>query len=167
MKNSLNYSKRIWIPVAVSILVILAVLFYFYNKNIIASRVEAEQEKQDILLLVKGFGDTLKMVSITAPDDIAAKSIEEHYSDFVTPELLKMWQSDPKSAPGRTLSSPWPERIDVISIQANDDGTYTVSGEIVEVTIQNGDAAIKYPVTLEVLKQNNQWRISRMEIKEE
>ncbi len=165
MKNSSNSNKRIWIPV-VSILVLLAVLFYIHESSntITGSRVE---EEQDILLLVKDFGDTLKMVSITAPDDIAAKSIEEHYSDFVTPELLKIWQSDPKSAPGRTLSSPWPERIDVISIEANDDGKYVVSGEIVEVTMQNGEAAVKYPVTLEVIKQNDEWRISSMEIKKE
>ncbi|MDD4766113.1 MAG: M56 family metallopeptidase [Desulfotomaculaceae bacterium] len=123
-----------------------------------------KQDKQDVLSLVENFGDMLKMVTLTAPQDIVAKSIEEHYSGYVTPELLAMWQSDPLSAPGRTLSSPWPDRIEITDITFGD-GEYTVSGAIIEVTsteLQNGGAAAKYPVTLLIIKQDDRWLISNV-----
>jgi len=124
----------------------------------------------DVLSLVEDFGKALKAVTLTAPQDIAAESIEEHYSEYITPELLAMWQSDPQNAPGRTLSSPWPDRIEVTDITPKNDGEYTVSGEIIEVTsndLQNGGAAAKYPVTLIVTRQDDRWFISSVTISSE
>lgn len=122
-----------------------------------------QSDKQEILTLVNSFGQALKSVTLTAPDDIAAKNIEEHYSKYVTPELLSLWQADPQKAPGRKLSSPWPDRIDITGIGPVGDEEYTVSGEIIEVTsteLQNGTAAAKYPVTMRITKRDNRWLIS-------
>ncbi len=127
------------------------------NKELSAS------DKQDVLALVENFGEMLKMVALTAPEDIAAGNIEEFYSEFVTQELLTLWKSNPQNAPGRKLSSPWPDRIEVADIKSVGDEEYTVFGEIIEVTsaeLQNGRAAAKYPVTLMVTKRDDRWLIS-------
>jgi len=124
----------------------------------------------DVLSLVENFGKALKAVTLTAPQDVAAESIKEHYSEYVTPELLAKWQSDPQNAPGRALSSPWPDRIEITGIMPTNDGEYTVSGEIIEVTsteLANGGAAAKYPVTLIITKQGDQWLISGVTILDE
>ncbi len=126
-----------------------------------------KQDKQDVLSLVENFGETLKKVTLTAPEDIAAESIKEYYSEYVTQELLALWQSEPQNAPGRTVSSPWPDRIEITDITSAGDGEYIVSGEIIEVTnteLQNGGAAAKYPVTLRITKQDNRWLISDVTI---
>jgi beta-lactamase regulating signal transducer with metallopeptidase domain len=128
-----------------------------------ANKEPSDSDKQDVLSLVENFGETLKMVTLTAPKDIAADNIEEYYSEFVTPELLTLWMSNPQNAPGRTVSSPWPDRIEVTDIKSAGNGKYNISGEIIEVTsakLQNGGAAAKYPVTLTVSKQHDRWLIS-------
>lgn len=117
----------------------------------------------DVSSLVENFGKTLKMVSLTAPEEIAAKSIEENYSEYVTKELLAQWQSNPQNAPGRRLSSPWPERIEVTNVIPTNDGGYTVFATIIEVTsteLQTGGAAAKRPIMLTVIKVNDRWLIS-------
>lgn len=130
----------------------------------------SESDKQEVVSLVEGFGGALKMVSLTAPTEIAAKSIEEQYAQYITPELLAAWKADPQSAPGRRVSSPWPDRIEIKEITPSGKGEYTVSGEIIEITsveMQSGGAAAKYPVTLQVTKQDNRWLISAVTVQEE
>lgn len=135
----------------------------FYNNDV--ENADPTSDKQDVLSFVVNFGEKLKMVTLTAPQDIAAESIEEHYSEFVTPELLALWESDPQNALGRRLSSPWPDRIEITDTETAGNGAYTVSGEIVEVT-STGPAA-KYPVTLKVTKQDDRWLISGVTIIDE
>lgn len=121
-----------------------------------------EQDKQDIRALVEAFGKTLRTVSLSAAEDVAAASLEENYRSFVTPELLQKWKADPQSAPGRTVSSPWPDRIDILSMEIIDSTRYAVQGEIIEVTsveMENGGAAAKRPVTLTVQRVNGRWLI--------
>lgn len=59
-----------------------------------------------IVNLVKGFGSKLQTVSLLAPKDIVAESVQENYSPFVSPTLIEEWISDPAKAPGRLTSSP-------------------------------------------------------------
>lgn len=125
----------------------------------------SESDKQEVVSLVEGFGGALKMVSLTAPTEIAAKSIEEQYAQYVTPELLAAWKADPQSAPGRRVSSPWPDRIEITEITPSGKGEYTVSGKIVEVI--NTGVFAKNPVTLQVTKQDNRWLISGVTVQEE
>lgn len=130
---------------------------------------DINQDEQDVRALVEAFGKTLQMVSLTAPKDVVAKSIEENYSDYVTPELLQKWQADPQSAPGRMVSSPWPDRIDILRTEMCDKDQYSVHGEVIEVTsveLVNGGVAAKRPVTIVVQKVNNRWLISSMTIGE-
>lgn len=117
--------------------------------------------------LVADFGKTLKNVSLTAPEDVAAKSIKENYAAYVAPALLTKWQSDPANAPGRLTSSPWPERIDITYAEKLSDVKYQVQGEIIEMTsveMANGGYAAKRPVVLAVEKADGKWVITAVKL---
>ncbi len=121
--------------------------------------------QQEIRALVEAFGKKLQYVSLSAPEDMVATSIKENYSDYVTSELLQKWLADPQSAPGRTMSSPWPYRIDILGLQTGDKNQYIVQGEVLEVTgaeLADGGAAAKRPVTVVVQKVNGCWLISSL-----
>jgi hypothetical protein len=126
-------------------------------------------EHQDVLSFVENFGKSLQRVTLQAPRDVAVKMIEEHYSEYATPELLALWQSDLQYAPGRVVSSPWPERIEITGIKSVRPEEYIISGEIIMVTsteMVNGGAAARQPVTLRVTKQDDRWLISGVTIAE-
>ncbi|HEX2945862.1 MAG TPA: hypothetical protein VHT96_07885 [Clostridia bacterium] len=134
-----------------------------------AASTEQNQDKQAVRALVEGFGKKLSMVSLLAPKNIAAKSIEENYAGYVTPELLRKWMSNPQSAPGRMVSSPWPDHIGILNVEAADNDQYTVYGEIFEVTsaeLVNGGAAAKRPATITVRKTDGRWLISDVSLGE-
>jgi len=122
-----------------------------------------KQDESVVRALTENFGKDLRMVSLTAPKDAAAAQIKRYYSEYVTEELLQKWTADPQSAPGRMVSSPWPDRIEILTLQGTDENQYSVSGEIIEVTgmeSQNGEAAAKRPVTLAIERENDRWLIS-------
>jgi len=89
-------------------------------------------------------------------------SIPLNYSDFVAPALLAKWQSNPENAPGRMVSSPWPDRIEIQSVEKISEGTYKVKGQIIEITSAektSGGTAAKRTVTLETKKIGSSWLI--------
>ncbi|MEL7603464.1 MAG: hypothetical protein AAGU77_09945 [Bacillota bacterium] len=102
--------------------------------------------------LVQAFGKTLQTVSLLDEAGVAS-AMEAAYGQYVTPELLKAWQAKPAQAPGRMVSSPWPDHIDVFSVQKESDTTYTVTGQIAEITSDSPTAAARRAITLTVEKQ--------------
>lgn len=117
--------------------------------------------------LVETFGGKLQLVSLQAPGDIASRSIQENYAEYVSPELLEKWLENPETALGRKLSSPWPDRIEIQSIDKLEDNAYEVKGEIIEITSvekASGGAAFKHPVTLVVKKTGGKWLIDAVTI---
>lgn len=119
-------------------------------------------EKAAVTALVEQFGQRLQAVSLLAPSDQVKQSMQAQYGDLVSPELLAQWQANPQAAPGRVTSSPWPDRIEVRSVDQVRAG-YRVTGEVIEVTSVEkvkGDAAEKRPITLEVEKINGRWMIT-------
>ena len=58
--------------------------------------------------------------------------MQAQYSDFVDPTLLEEWIRSPANAPGREVSSPWPDRIDIVSLDEISPDVYSISGEVVE-----------------------------------
>lgn len=116
--------------------------------------------------LVADFGSKLKKVSLLAPADIVKNSIQENYGDLVSPALLAKWQRDLQNVPGRGASSPWPERIEIVSIEKLSNSRYQIQGEIIKMTsveMVNGGIAGKGPITLEVEKIGNRWLITAYE----
>jgi hypothetical protein len=124
-------------------------------------------DKQTVSELVNDFGKKLQMVSLLAPEDTVKQSIKENYEEFVSPELLAKWQGDPASAPGRVSSSPWPDRIEISSVQNLTDDSYAVKGEIIEITSTeagSGQAATRRPITCTVKKLARGWRIDAIKL---
>jgi hypothetical protein len=118
-------------------------------------------EEDEVRDLVESFGKTLKTVSLLSPD--AAKEIDKRYAEFVSRPLLEMWISDVSKAPGKTVSSPWPDRIEISTLAREGSGRYVMSGSIIEVTSMeevNGGAADKIPVRVVVQKDQGRWLIT-------
>ncbi len=121
-----------------------------------------EINKKAVASLVEDFGKKLQTVSLQAPKDIVMESMKENYGDFVSPTLLAKWQENPQNAPGRMLSSPWPDRIEILDIEKLSEDTYQVMGEIIEITSVekvSGGVAAKLPITLTIKKIENRWLI--------
>jgi beta-lactamase regulating signal transducer with metallopeptidase domain len=121
------------------------------------------KDEQDVRELVDNFGRALKNVSLLAPTNDLLKSIEDNYAAYVSPEQLALWKGDPSSAPGRLTSSPWPDRIEIQSLQKDANGDYSVTGNIVELTsteVDSGGAAATIPVTFKVSLYGSRWLIT-------
>lgn len=113
--------------------------------------------------LVEDFGRRLQNVSLQAPKDVVGKSMQESYGGLVSPSLLAEWMNDPADAPGRVTSSPWPERIEILSVKKQSEDAYEVQGEVIEMTSEekvSGGVAAKRPVTLVVERSENRWLIT-------
>lgn len=105
---------------------------------------------------VERFGERLRQVSLLAPDSLVRSEIQSAYAEFVTPELLSSWTADPASAPGRRVSSPWPERIEVTDVERAAEGGCRVEGEVVYSA--SADAGPPTRVVLRLRRQGG-WRI--------
>ncbi len=121
-----------------------------------------ESERNEIIKLVQNFGEQLKMVSLLAPEDIIKENMEKHYGEYVTLKLIEDWLNDPMKAPGRFLSSPWPERIDILEVEKLSEDEYEVTGNIIELTsveLKEGGIALKKSIILNIKKYDGKWLI--------
>lgn len=126
-----------------------------------------DSDKAAVASLVEDLGSRLQKVSLQAPRDIVSKSMQEIYGDLVSPSLLAEWVNDPLNAPGRVLSSPWPDRIEILCIDKLSESAYEVKGQIIEMTsveIVNGGVAAKRPIALVVGKVENRWLITAVKL---
>jgi len=117
-------------------------------------------EETEIRELVTNFGTKLQGVSLLAPD--AAQEIQHQYAEFVSPALLEMWMSEVSKAPGRVVSSPWPDHIEITNLSKLDLDSYEVTGYVIEVTsmeVLNGGVAEKIPVHVIVHRDQERWYI--------
>ncbi len=118
--------------------------------------------------VVRTFGSRLKSVPLLASKAELERSMRENYGGLVTEALIDKWLADPLNAPGRLTSSPWPDRIEIRSIQKISDDAdardaYEVKGEIIEITsveVEGGGVAAKRPITLVVEKTDGRWVIT-------
>ncbi len=122
----------------------------------------AADESETIKNTVVEFGTKLKNVSLLADQEVVAADMDTHYAAYVSPDLLTLWKNGAESRLGRHTSSPWPDRIEVVEVVAEQDATYTVEGNIIEIT--NADDPLHgvfavQPVTLTVEKINGRWMI--------
>ena len=118
-------------------------------------------EEGEIKELVENFGKRLQVVSLQSPD--AAQELQEQYSEFVSPALLEIWLKDVSNAPGRMVSSPWPDRIEITALSSEGSETYETTGFIVEVTsteVGTDEAAAKIPVRMVVQRSEGAWLIT-------
>jgi len=117
--------------------------------------------------LVTLFGSRMQAVSLLAPDSLAASRLQEAYGTLVTPDLLSDWMARPATAPGRRVSSPWPDRIEVKSVTPAGVDEYVVTGALVYASSASGESAARAaarPVRLRVRRSGDGgWRISMYE----
>ncbi len=113
---------------------------------------------------VTEFGLKLKNVSLLMPVNDLKKQLTVEYAKYLTPELLAVWQKDPTKALGRRVSSPWPEKINIVEITKLGEDAYKVEGNVVEVTSTDtssaGQLVALYPVTFRVEKIGDTWLIA-------
>lgn len=121
----------------------------------------ADEAETEIRELVEHFGKTLRNVSLQAPT--AAQDLQQQYSEFVSPALLEAWMNDVFSAPGRMVSSPWPDRIEITSLESETSDKYVIRGFVVEMTsteVGSDEAANKIPVQMLVERRAGRWLIT-------
>jgi hypothetical protein len=115
----------------------------------------------EVTQVVEEFSKKLQTVSLLSPHVV--EEISREYYEFVSSELLDSWISDPTHAPGRIVSSPWPDRMEISSLSQVSDGEYLVIGEIIEITsseLVNGGVANTIPVRVTLHRFEGQWRIT-------
>lgn len=115
--------------------------------------------EEKITSLVEDFGAKLKNVSLLAPKDNLEKSMKENYSEYVVDKLIDKWLEQPVDAPGRLVSSPWPDRIEILNINKISETEYEVEGQIIEVTSSEDEGHITRPITLSIKNLEENWLI--------
>jgi bla regulator protein BlaR1 len=116
--------------------------------------------------VVVSFGAVMSLVSTSAPKKIAAQAIKDNYAHLVSPTLLANWMNNPAKAPGRKISSPWPDHIAITSIMHISTTTYAMTGNVIEITSDNvahGGIADQYAVTTTVAIVSGNWVITKWE----
>lgn len=113
--------------------------------------------------LVLEFGSRLKRVSLLAPDSARARAMQAQYGALVSPQLLGQWAADPRHAAGRLTSSPWPDRIEIVTVARKSPRVILVDGSIVERTSADSADAGRIPVRLAVWKAGTVWMIQNYE----
>ena len=143
-----------WIlGIIVVILVIWAVVQYSMSPSPGAGTTSGDAANAS--QVVTGFGSQLQKVSSLAPD--ASTTIASTYAPYVDPTLLSQWEADPSAAPGRDVSSPWPDHVNVNSATPSG-SSYSVSGNIVLMT-SSGEAGME-PFVAMVTPENGGWYIT-------
>lgn len=154
------------IIIALLVIVLIAGGFWFFKHNSSPSDsntsadIIAGNEAEAVKAQVENFGKELQKISLLAPADTVKADMAEHYAPYLTPELLAAWQNDPTQALGRTVSSPWPNEIQVFSASKISDNQFQVNANVLEITSSDPNPANVYPITLSVVRSGDKWLIS-------
>jgi hypothetical protein len=153
--------------IGIIVIVLVAIGGWWYFTRSSADNLPGETasgETEAVQSIVTSFGSQMKNVPLTASSTAIASAVAQYYGPYVAPELLAQWESAPTTSPGRLTSSPWPDRIEITSVAKNEDGSYSVVGNVIEVTSveeTEGGVADSYPVSFTVENQNGAWLIAR------
>ncbi len=108
--------------------------------------------------VVEALGRNMKQVQLLADKSIRWKEMRAAYTTLATPSALREWIDNPAGAPGREVSSPSPERIEVTSMRMSAPGVCLVEGLVVYTASVGVASRRKVAVYVEA---NNGWRVSR------
>lgn len=146
-------------------LVLIAVFVWYAQKpkmSETATVKTSQTTKELVATTVTSFGDHLKNVPLSADEPILTDAIKKEYTPFVTDTLLSSWLQNPESAPGRPTSSPWPQNLEIQSIEKESDTSYKVLGKVIWVTsadLTGNTTPQSQAVTLSVIYTAGSWRI--------
>jgi hypothetical protein len=114
--------------------------------------------------VVEHFGRSLQSVSLHGPN--VSEEIRTNYSGIVDPALIDAWASNPATAPGREVSSPWPASIEVSELTKVGSDSYTITGDVIMLSsyeLTHGGEATRIPVRLTVTRIGDRWLITQYE----
>jgi hypothetical protein len=114
--------------------------------------------------VVGQLGQRLKDVPLLGADSAVRAAIRNAYEPLVTPGLLEAWLASPADAPGRQVSSPWPDRIEILSVTAAAPQGCRVEANVLHVTSANTSSAGALRSGVEITVRNvDGWRVSAYE----
>jgi hypothetical protein len=145
--------------------VVIAVAVIIMGLAVMRQHQKAQDIADDssVRVVVSQFGSTIQKVSLSTPNALA--EIANAYAPYASSSLISYWQANRSFAPGKGLSSPWPDRIEINSVM-KDRKNYVVEGNVIEVTskeVIHGGIAAQFPVQLTLSKYGNSWLIVKYE----
>ena len=151
-----------FIVVGMVVLLVISVGMYFLFKPSTTSPPN-EADINAIYRVVGEFGARLKDVGLIAPDQDVITAMDFNLKQLITDRLYQAFVQDTSRIPGRAASSsPWPEGIEIDSVQKLDNTSYTVNGKIIMMTslqAAEGRNAGEKPITLTLKKVNGTWLV--------
>jgi hypothetical protein len=160
-------NKRFLIATGIVLLVVVVFVAGFFFWNFMNPNTIKKDEKAEVTALVESFGSKLKEVRLSDPEEMVSQEIKQVYTPFVSSDLLLDLINDPSKAPGGDVSSPWPEKIEIISMEKLDSHTIQVKGKIILMTsveMAQGGNAGETPIMLWVrnTNANGAWLIEQV-----
>lgn len=149
-------NKKVLIIGGVIALVLIGASVYFLRPQLVPAILLPTDPTKEIRATVVDLGASLKSVDALAPH--ATSTIQQTFAPFVAPELLSVWTDEPTTAPVRFGTEPWPQRIEIQSVEKQKDGTYWVVGFVIEQDKTGDYTNNKVTVVLE--KKNGKWIIT-------
>ena len=150
-----------FIVMGIVLLLVISVGEYFLFKPS-ATILPNAADINAIYQVVGEFGARLKDVVITTSDQDVITAVDFNLKQLITDRLYQVFVQDKIRIPGRYVSSPWPERIEIASVQMLDSGSCTVNGSqivMTDDTLAHGGNAGETPITLTLKKVNGIWLI--------
>lgn len=153
----MNKSKKaVWIIGGIFVLVLALAAVYMLRPQLVPAVLKLPDPVKEVRATVVDFGASLKGVDALLPN--ATSTIATTFAPYVAPELLSVWTDEPTLAPVRFGSEPWPQRIEIQSVEKQKDGTYWVVGFVIEQD-KTGDYT-NNKVTIVLEKKDNTWMIT-------
>jgi hypothetical protein len=113
----------------------------------------------DARQVVEQLGKRMRMVSLLAPDSIVTRELRDSYGALVTPALLSLWQKSKATVPGRQVSNPWPNRIEINALTPGSD--CQVEGDVVYVTTEDTTVEVeRRKFVLQMKEDASGWRVN-------
>ena len=151
-----------FIAVAIVLLLVISVGGYFLYRP--STTTQPNQADINAIYQVVGeFGARLKDVGLSDPkqEDIIT-AVDFNLKRLITNRLYQEFVQDTSRIPGRAASSPWPEGIEIVSVQRLDNGSYTMVGNRIMMDsneLAHGGNAGETNITLTLKKVNGTWLI--------
>ncbi len=122
-------------------------------------------EDFEVRRVLDDFGKVLIHVDKSAPYDLKKEMIKEYYGPYVSNDLLEKWLEEPSTVPGRYVSSPWPDRIEIKNVTRLDKDRFLVDADVVEVVSGTGrlEDVWRAPVSITVEYISGKWLITSFE----
>lgn len=137
-------------------------LLFRHGGKITPSPVITITDEQFVHQAVSDFGGCLKSVELDVPRQDIIAAMGRGMKRFISDRLYREFVQDTSKIPGRITSSPWPESIQIDSMQKIDNASYLVSGKIILMTsdaLAQGGNAGETPITLTVKNVSGTWLI--------